>query len=163
MSLDDTKTESGETPSHESVGGGVNRRDALKVFAGAVSLPILEGFVHVDAAAQWRHSDLVFTARIDGRDAFMSFVNHVQRMKMIDMLNAQAAQEGLPLMKKFDGDYHAYFKIWLAELDYFDVVASYWARRNEANLLFVHFNDMKADLGAEIAREHRRVSARFQP
>lgn len=26
---------------------------------------------HVDASAAWRHSDLVFTARIDGRDAFV--------------------------------------------------------------------------------------------
>ena len=33
--------------------------------------------------------------------------------------------------------------------------ASYWARRNEPNLLFVHYNDMKADLGGEM----RRVAA----
>ena len=35
------------------------------------------------------------------------------------------------------------------------MVRSYWARRNEPNLLFVHYNDMKADLGGEM----RRVAA----
>lgn len=36
----------------ETNGGSVNRRDALKVFAAAASLPILEGFGHTDAEAQ---------------------------------------------------------------------------------------------------------------
>jgi len=106
-------------------------------------------------AIPWFPQAKYITVARDGRDAFMSFVNHAQRLKIIDMLNAQAAQEGLRPLKKFDGDYHGYFKIWLEELDYFDVVASYWARRNEPNLLFVHYNDMKADLGAEM----RRVAA----
>ena len=106
-------------------------------------------------AIPWFPQAKYITVVRDGRDAFMSFVNHVQRMKMTDMLNAEAEKEGLSLLKKFDGDYHGYFKIWLEELDYFDVVASYWARRNEPNLLFVHYNDMKADLGAEM----RRVAA----
>ncbi len=103
-------------------------------------------------AIPWYPQAKYITVARDGRDAFMSWCNHVERMKMIDVLNEQAVKEGLPPMKKFTGDYHAFFKDWLEENNFFDVVGSYWARRNEPNLLFVHYNDMKADLGAEMRR-----------
>jgi len=106
-------------------------------------------------AIPWFPQAKYITVARDGRDAFMSWCNHVQRMKMIDMLNARAVEEGLPPMQKFDGDYHAFFKSWLAENNYFDVIASYWARRGEPNLLFAHYNDMKTDLNGEM----RRVAA----
>jgi aryl sulfotransferase len=106
-------------------------------------------------AIPWFPQAKYITVGRDGLDAFMSWCNHVQRMKMIDMMNAQAAKDGLPPMKKFDGDYHAFFKTWLEENNFFDVVGSYWARRNEPNLLFAHYNDLKADLGGEM----RRVAA----
>jgi len=91
----------------------------------------------------------------DGRDAFMSWCNHVSRMKMIDVLNAQAQLEGLPPLRRFDGDYHAFFRQWLDENNFFDVVASYWAKRAEPNLLFTHYNDLKADLDGEMRRVAR--------
>jgi aryl sulfotransferase len=92
----------------------------------------------------------------DGRDAFMSFCNHAARLKLIDMMNAQAQQDGLRPLPKFDGDYPGFFKWWLEEDDlFFGVVASYWAKRDEPNLLFAHYNDMKADLEGEM----RRVAA----
>ena len=103
----------------------------------------------------WFNEAKYITVGRDGRDAFMSWCNHVQRMKMTDMLNARAAEEGLPLLKKFDGDYRAFFRDWLLDNNYFDVVASYWARRGQPNLLFVHYNDLKADLAGEM----RRVAA----
>ncbi len=106
-------------------------------------------------AIPWFPNAKYITVARDGRDAFMSWCNHVQRMKMIEMLNARAAEEGLAPLETFDGDYHAYFKSWLDENDFFDIVASYWARRDDTNLLFVHYNDMKADLGGEM----RRVAA----
>jgi len=106
-------------------------------------------------AIPWFPQAKYITGARDGRDAFMSWCNHVQRMKMIDMLNARAAEEGIAPMKKFDGDYRAYFKEWLAENNFFDIVASYWAKRDEPNLLFVHYNDMKTDLEGEM----RRVAA----
>ena len=91
----------------------------------------------------------------DGRDAFMSWCNHVSRMKIIDVMNAQAEREGLPTLRRFDGDYRAYFNEWLAENNFFDVVGSYWAKRSEPNLLFAHYNDLKADLGGEMRRVAR--------
>jgi aryl sulfotransferase len=88
----------------------------------------------------------------DGRDAFLSWCNHSQRMKMTEVLNAAAATEGLPPMKRFAGDYHAFFAVWLRENNFFDVVSSYWAKRGELNLLFVHYNDLMADLEGEMRR-----------
>jgi aryl sulfotransferase len=88
----------------------------------------------------------------DGRDAFMSWCNHVSRMKIIDVMNAQAEREGVATLRKFDGDYRAYFKAWLADNNFFDIVASYWAKRGQRNLLFAHYNDLKADLGGEMRR-----------
>lgn len=102
----------------------------------------------------WFDEAKYITVARDGRDAFMSWCNHVQRMKMTEMLNQQAAAEGLPQIRPFDGeDYKSYFHSWLEEdNNFFDVVASYWARRGQPNLLFVHFNDLKTDLEGEMRR-----------
>ncbi len=103
-------------------------------------------------AIPWFPQAKYITVGRDGRDAFMSWCNHSERMKMIDMLNAAAAKEGLPPIKRFSGDYHDFFADWLRENNFFDVVASYWALRAEPNLLFVHYNDMKTDLEGEMRR-----------
>jgi len=60
----------------------------------------------------------------------------------------------LPTIATFDGvDYKGYFRSWLdSGNNFFDVVASYWAHRGQANLLFVHFNDLKTDLDGEMRR-----------
>ena len=101
----------------------------------------------------WFPEAKYITVARDGRDAFMSWCNHVLRMKMIEELNAQAEKDGIPPMTTFDGsDYHGYFRHWLSNNNYFDVVASYWQRRHEPNLLLVHYNDLKANLEAEIRR-----------
>jgi aryl sulfotransferase len=101
----------------------------------------------------WFENARYITVGRDGRDAFMSWCNHMSRMKMTEMLNEQAAEEGIAELKTFDGvDYKGYFHEWLEENNFFDVVASYWARRDQANLLFVHFNDLKSDLEHEMRR-----------
>ena len=56
---------------------------------------------------------------------------------------------------------HEFFAWWLDEAILFDHVASFWAHRDEPNVLFVHYDDMKADLEGEMRRvaaflEHRR-------
>jgi len=101
----------------------------------------------------WFPDAKYITVARDGRDAFMSWCNHVRRMKMTEMFNEQAREEGIPTLKTFDGeDYHGYFRHWLVENNFFDVVSSYWALRDEPNLLFVHYNDMKTDLAGEMHR-----------
>jgi aryl sulfotransferase len=86
----------------------------------------------------------VFVGR-DGRDAFMSLCNHVEHLQdgLRDELNARAP-EGVPQLPAWDGDLHGFYERWL-----------YWAERHRPNLLFVHYNDLKADLAGEM----RRVAA----
>jgi len=89
----------------------------------------------------------------DGRDAFMSFTNHVERMKGIEDLNARAREDGVLELQAYDGDLHAFFERRLADEDhFFHIIASYWERRQRPNLLFVHYNDLKQDLSAEMHR-----------
>ena len=52
MSIRDESIDPVDAATDEAAPASVNRRDALKVFAAGISLPILEGFVHVDANAQ---------------------------------------------------------------------------------------------------------------
>lgn len=103
----------------------------------------------------WFSQARYITVVRDGRDAFMSWCNHVSRMKIIDEMNARAQVDGVATLRKFDGDYRSFFHHWLDENNFFDVVASYWAKRAEPNLLFTHFNDLKTDLGGEMRRVAR--------
>ena len=51
---------------------------------------------------------------------------------------------------------HEFFAWWLNENPmWFEHVASFWSHHGEPNVLFVHFNDMQADLDAQM----RRVAA----
>ena len=95
----------------------------------------------------------VFVAR-DGRDSFMSFCHHreVFSETVRGDLNVRALADGVPPMPPWDGDVHAFFKVWLTMADVLSHVASFWKLRGESNLLFVHYNDLKADLAGEMRR-----------
>lgn len=98
----------------------------------------------------------IFVGR-DGRDAFMSLCNHVEHLQdaVRDQLNARAP-EGVPQLPAWDGDLHGFYERWLADdALFFRLIATYWAERRRPNLLFVHYNDLKADLAGEM----RRVAA----
>ena len=89
----------------------------------------------------------------DGRDAFMSMVNHVERLKHVDALNEQALQDGIPTMPEYSGDLHEMFEWWLEDdVLFFGFMQSYWARHDQPNVLFVHFNDLKQDLAGQMQR-----------
>jgi aryl sulfotransferase len=90
----------------------------------------------------------------DGRDAFMSWLNHAAHMRtdVIASLDEQAAADGVAPFPAFDGDVHAYFSDWLAAGSLFFNIATWWERRQEPNLLLVHYNDLKADLEGEMRR-----------
>jgi aryl sulfotransferase len=96
----------------------------------------------------------------DGRDVFMSFLNHMRSMRPEFMMELaeSAIADGIEL----DGlippvdDVHEFFAWWLYEQPmWFEHVASFWNHYGEPNVLFVHYDDMKADLRAEM----RRVAA----
>ena len=95
----------------------------------------------------------VFVGR-DGRDAFMSVCHHYEafRSDVRDSLNARALADGVPPMPEWNGDFHGFFRVWLEQAALLHHVATFWARRKDPNLLFVHYADLKADLAGEMRR-----------
>jgi aryl sulfotransferase len=93
----------------------------------------------------------------DGRDAFMSDANHMTHMRaeLRGRLNAEAAAQGIDPMMEFHGDIHDFFDRWIADAPTMRHIATWWDLRSQPNVLFVHYNDLKADLD----REMRRVAA----
>jgi len=96
----------------------------------------------------------IFVAR-DGRDAFMSLCNHVEKFQdhLRDSLNEQAAADGLPELPGWEGDVHGFFAKWM-EIDdlFFPHLATFWEERHRPNVLLVHYNDLKTDLAGEMRR-----------
>lgn len=95
----------------------------------------------------------------DGRDAFMSYWNHMRNMRpeLLQHLAVTAAEDGIEARPAPVDDVHEFFAYWLYENPlWFAHVASFWTHRGERNVLFAHYNDMQIDLD----REMRRV-ARF--
>lgn len=115
------------------------------------ALPVYEGvkFIHV--------------AR-DGRDAAMSLYNHFAQFTPAAWQMLHQVSLGDP---KFGNAYPAtsrdpakYFHDWIADggaqgdpaSSFFDVENSYWAARRDANMLLVHYNDLKKDRDGEMRR-----------
>jgi aryl sulfotransferase len=94
----------------------------------------------------------------DGRDAFMSYWNHYRHMRPENLahLAATATEEGIAVRVPPVEELHEFFWWWLDEFRlWHEHVASFWPHRGEANVLFVHYNDMQTDLD----REMRRVAS----
>lgn len=91
----------------------------------------------------------------DGRDAFMSFVNHIASMRedKVMELAQSAMEEGIPVepLPPVD-DIHAFFTGWLEGGELFHFLDSYWQLRDRPNVLFVHYDDLKADTEKEVRR-----------
>jgi len=98
----------------------------------------------------------------DGRDATMSFLNHMRNLRpeLFPDLIASAVEEGIDLGAGGPpppvDDIHAFFS-WCVDDNpqWFEHIASFWPHRDEPNVLFVHYNDMQTDLD----RQMRRVAA----
>ena len=106
----------------------------------------------------------VHTAR-GGLDACFSFHNHYAGFTPEALANIHGvglADEtiGRPLPRP-PADQREFFHFWIESgagsgspqaTDFFDIERSYWSERARENLLLVHFNDLKADLSAEMKR-----------
>jgi aryl sulfotransferase len=88
----------------------------------------------------------------DGRDAFMSLCNHMERFKALDQLNARASADGVAPMPGWDGDVHGFFTQWLESAVHFEHLGSFWAHRSDPRVYFLHYNDLKRDLAGEMRR-----------
>jgi len=91
----------------------------------------------------------------DGRDAFMSFVNHMASLRedKVGALIESAVAEGISFeAMPPQEDIHEFFAGWVEGGGLFHFLASYWELRDQPNVLFVHYNDLKADTEKEVRR-----------
>lgn len=103
-----------------------------------------------DGVPFWPTASYIVVIR-DGRDAFMSLDNHMKKIhqEVVDRLNEESGED-----LEWTGDIATDFKTWLETPDanvvtYF---ASWWPRHDEPNVVFIHYNDLKADLAGEMRR-----------
>jgi aryl sulfotransferase len=116
------------------------------------SLPVFEGVKYIHVVR-------------DGRDACVSMHNHMLgfRPEIRAQIMANAPPSGAST-GRFEGtpeDPREFYLNWITgaeaegptgDLSFFDFENTYWTERMRPNLLFVHYNDLKADLAGEMRR-----------
>jgi aryl sulfotransferase len=124
----------------------------------------LKTHLPLDAVPIYQGVKFIHVAR-DGRDAAMSLHNHVFHYSpafraQIDSPASQSdSGSGNPTIMAAE-DPAAFFADWVAaggsrgnpDESFFQVENSYWAARDNPDMLLVHFNDLKRDLGEEMRR-----------
>lgn len=99
------------------------------------------------------------------RDACMSFFNHWSGKLPVffDLMDAVRPVELGPV-PRIPRDLHEFWSAWFTrgvlpgaqdgypDVSFVELEASYWAARRTENLLLVHYNDLKANLDAEMRR-----------
>jgi len=125
----------------------------------------LKTHLPLDALPLYDEVSYIHVAR-DGRDAFMSYLNHCNSYRPEALAAYDAAGLADPTigraMPRPPATEREFFLYWLADggadrqtfmaSDFFHIERSYWDERGRANLLLVHFNDLKADLAGEMRR-----------
>jgi len=105
-------------------------------------------------AIPWFETGRYIAVFRDGRDAFMSFVNHVASFRddVRDRLNALAVERGLQTMPRYEGDLHGLYANWIDFPVPLLMLIGWWERRRLPNVLLAHFDDLKVDLDGEMRR-----------
>ena len=136
------------------------------VLAEAEAIPgrrYLKSHLPYDSLPVYKGVKFIHVAR-DGRDSAMSMHNHMRGFT--PMMNEIMDQVSLSDPKFGDRvaptpeDPAESFREWLVDggargdpgASYWEVERSYWAARRDANMLLVHYNDLKSDLAGEVAR-----------
>jgi aryl sulfotransferase len=117
-------------------------------------------------ALPWFDTGFYVAVFRDGRDAFMSYVNHIASFRddVRERLNAAAVAKGLEPMPRYDGDLHALYATWIGSTRFpLAMLRGWWERREQPNVLLVHFNDLKADLDGEMRRIARFLGIALDP
>lgn len=104
----------------------------------------------------------VFCGR-DPRDAFLSGLDHLANISKTSREDA-LSRAGLPLDAAFPNDPNVMFPLWLTRGTHpwvwdgwplgsvMYLTDSYWRQRSRANIVFLHYADMLADLDGEMRR-----------
>jgi aryl sulfotransferase len=136
----------------------------LRVPPKEFKLPMVEAQTHrrflkthlpVDALVFSPKAKYLYIGR-DGRDVLWSLYNHHTRANdaFYAALNETPGLVG-PRIERTSLDVVSYFREWLAKDGYpfwslWENVRGWWAIRDLPNVKFVHFNDLKRDLGGEM-------------
>ncbi|MBX3492251.1 MAG: sulfotransferase domain-containing protein [Parvibaculum sp.] len=138
--------------------------DQLAELAAMSHRRVLKSHLAADGLPIWRNVRYVVVGR-DPRDVFMSLVNHYDQFtdEAYAAFNETPGRAGEPI-PRYDGDVRALWKSWITR-GWFNWesegwpwwgnmhhVATWWRLRDEPNVHFVHYNDLKADLAGEIRR-----------
>jgi aryl sulfotransferase len=128
-----------------------DHRRFFKSHLPLTALPLYDGVSYVHVAR-------------DGRDACMSFHNHMrnftpQALEMLDDISRNDPKFGDPVPRVGE-DPGEFFHEWIGDagfegdpgVSFFEVERSFWSERRRPNVLLVHYNDLKADREAEMRR-----------
>ncbi len=124
----------------------------------------LKTHLPLDALPYWPQVRYIYVGR-DARDVFMSMWNHVNAYTpmAIEMLNTGENAPSEPFMTP-PADVREMWRLWMTratypwEIDGYPYwshlrhARTYWDFRHLPNLLFVHYNDLKADLDGQMRR-----------
>ena len=142
----------------------VGRAEMRAIVEGLEHRRFLKTHLALDALPYWESARYIYVGR-DTRDVFMSTWNHVRAYTPLarELLNSGEHAPAQPFLEPPD-DIREFWKLWMTrgsypwESDGFPYwshhhhARSYWDYRHLPNLLFVHYNDLKADLPGEMRR-----------
>ncbi|KAI0154671.1 P-loop containing nucleoside triphosphate hydrolase protein [Xylariaceae sp. FL1272] len=112
-----------------------------------------------DAVAWSTEAKYIFVAR-DTRDAVWSMHNHFFTVKdaYYDMINGMRGDIGPAVERPTENPRDMFMELVDDDIParmtwpYWNLMRSWWERRDQPNVLFVHFNDLKKDLDGEMRR-----------
>jgi aryl sulfotransferase len=143
---------------------------AMAVLEAQTRRRVIKSHLPTDALPLYDGARYIHVAR-DGRDAFMSWHNHVSNYTAdvwahLDATGLADETIGRPHPRVPDS-IHDFYRAWMTEgpgarladdmpaARYFDIERSFWRDRHKSNVLLVHYADLKSDLDGEM----RRISA----
>ena len=124
----------------------------------------LKSHLAFDGLPYWTSAKYIYVGR-DTRDVFMSMWNHVRAYTPLarEMLNSGENAPAQPFLDPPE-DVREFWRLWMTRATYpwshHHHARTYWDFRHLPNLLFVHFNDLKADLEGEMRRIARFLEIR---
>ena len=132
----------------------------------------LKSHLAFDGLPYWKSAKYIYVGR-DTRDVFMSMWNHVRAYTPLarEMLNSGENAPAQPFLEPPE-DVREFWRLWMTRATYpwesdgfpywshHHHARTYWDFRHLPNLLFVHFNDLKADLEGEMRRIARFLEIR---
>jgi aryl sulfotransferase len=124
----------------------------------------LKSHLALDGLPYWPTTKYIYVAR-DTRDVFMSTWNHIRAYTPLarELLNSGENAPAEPFLEPPE-DIREFWRLWMTRATYpwesdgfpywshLHHARSYWDYRHLPNLLFVHYNDLKADLPGEMRR-----------